>query len=175
MRAILYISLFLIPALALAAPGIPHQVHGTVKDFTSGTLNAFIDGNIVGSTSIQSDGTFGTGFNLFFISDSNNTYAGETVTFKISTAAANGSFVFQNGGLNEVAVELIVIGGTSGGIPASTTTTSSNAVGDFNGDGTIDIQDYNFLLVHWGTPQADLNGDGTTDILDFNILIANWS
>jgi len=59
--------------------------------------------------------------------------------------------------------------------PAST----SGVVGDINGDGKVDILDFNMLLVQWGMTGTDLSADldknEVVDILDFNILIIHLS
>ena len=51
--------------------------------------------------------------------------------------------------------------------------------GDANGDNRIDIEDFNILLMNWGSTirgnQGDLNYDGVVDILDFNELMKSWS
>ncbi|MHB1162973.1 MAG: chitobiase/beta-hexosaminidase C-terminal domain-containing protein [Minisyncoccota bacterium] len=67
-------------------------------------------------------------------------------------------------------------GGGGGSITTTTTTnTGSSLIGDINGDGAVDILDFNALLVQWGQSganlAADLNHDNIVDILDFNILI----
>lgn len=52
-------------------------------------------------------------------------------------------------------------------------------------DGTVDILDFNAMMVHWssvlslssaegGFTLADLNNDGVVDILDFNMLMIYW-
>jgi len=182
MRLFLLTALLIIPTLMLAAPGVPHQLHGTVKDFTGGTLNVFIDDVNVGSTSIQSDGTFGTGSNLFFVTDANGVYAGETMTFKIGNAPATGNIVFVNGGVTEVNTELVIIGGGSTSIGSTQTTTPAPTApsitivaGDLNKDGVVDTQDLNLFFSLWGDESTDLNGDGVVNALDFNILMMNWS
>ncbi len=52
-------------------------------------------------------------------------------------------------------------------------------IGDINGDGVVNILDFNALLVQWGKTgsnlSADLNHDGVVGILDFNILIIHWN
>ncbi len=45
---------------------------------------------------------------------------------------------------------------------------------DFNKDGKVDILDFNYLMVHWGSSNpgaADLDSDGDVDIFDFNLLM----
>ena len=44
--------------------------------------------------------------------------------------------------------------------------------GDFNGDGTIDVNDILHLIGAWGGPDGDLDGNGTTDVDDLLTLIA---
>lgn len=178
MRFLIFTTLFLIPALALAAPGVPHQLHGLVDGFTSGTVSVLIDGSTVASTSIAGDGTFGASGNLFFVEDPDSTYAGEAMSFKINDSAATNTLTYQNGGFNELALSVASEGGGSpgGGVSLSAPVPlESFLLGDFNKDGVVDIQDFNFLISYWGAPAADLNGDGTTDILDFTILMANWT
>jgi hypothetical protein len=50
--------------------------------------------------------------------------------------------------------------------------------GDINGDGLVDVADYNIWAANvgktgatWG--QGDLNGDGLVDVADYNIWAAN--
>ncbi len=57
---------------------------------------------------------------------------------------------------------------------------TSTVLGDINGDGSVDIQDFLLLLGLWGPCEtgncpADLDGDCTVGILDFLLLLANWS
>jgi endoglucanase Acf2 len=52
-------------------------------------------------------------------------------------------------------------------------------VGDFNGDGVLDVSDLLTLLQAWGPCndppcQTDLNGDGTTNVHDLQALLAAW-
>jgi len=183
MRLLLLTALLIIPTLMLAAPGVPHQLHGTVKDFTGGTLNVFIDDVNVGSASIQSDGTFGTGSDLLFVTDANGVYAGETMTFKIGNAPATGNIVFVNGGVTQLDTEPVIIGrDTPSGdtqtavvTPAAPTVSITVIAGDLNKDGVVDAQDLNLFFSLWGDESTDLNGDGVVNALDFNILMMNWS
>lgn len=45
-------------------------------------------------------------------------------------------------------------------------------------DGSINILDFNELIVNWGSVavgnRADMNNDGVVDVLDFNILMVYW-
>lgn len=49
---------------------------------------------------------------------------------------------------------------------------------DANNDGSINILDFNILIINWGatTPgnAADFNDDGIVDIFDFNLLMIHW-
>lgn len=57
-----------------------------------------------------------------------------------------------------------------------------STAGDMNGDGSVDIFDFNILFAVWGGGSgvgpfyagADLNRDNQVDILDFNLLMASW-
>jgi hypothetical protein len=51
--------------------------------------------------------------------------------------------------------------------------------GDINGDGIVNIFDYNIFLQHFGVTNdcqnvADLNGDCAVNIFDYNILLTNF-
>lgn len=51
--------------------------------------------------------------------------------------------------------------------------------GDANGDGKVDLMDFNILKANFGTSdatlsQGDFNGDATVDLTDFNTLKANF-
>jgi hypothetical protein len=45
---------------------------------------------------------------------------------------------------------------------------------DLNGDNTVNVEDFLFLLAAWGGPEGDVDGDGTTSIIDFLELLAQW-
>ncbi len=70
-------------------------------------------------------------------------------------------------------------GGGGGGGSVITTQNNTSVIGDINGDGVVNILDFNMLLVQWGKTgsslSADLNHDGVVGILDFNILITHWT
>lgn len=50
-------------------------------------------------------------------------------------------------------------------------------IGDFNGDGKVNIYDFSILLSNWRTTKAryDLNKDGIIHIFDLSILLSNWT
>jgi hypothetical protein len=54
--------------------------------------------------------------------------------------------------------------------------TTTNPIGDLNGDGTVNGADLTILLAAWGDGggPADLNGDGTVNGADLTVLLANW-
>jgi hypothetical protein len=59
---------------------------------------------------------------------------------------------------------------------------SAGMASDMNGDGRVDILDFNLLMASWGNKTegpfysgVDINRDGTIDILDFTLLLANFS
>jgi hypothetical protein len=56
------------------------------------------------------------------------------------------------------------------------------AAGDFNGDGTVDVEDFVTLVLNWGpcpAPAApcpgDANGDGEVGPADLIVLVTHWS
>jgi hypothetical protein len=59
-------------------------------------------------------------------------------------------------------------------------TIETGILGDTDGDGDVDVNDFLELLAAWGPCAdcdycpADFNGDCSVDVLDFLILLANW-
>ena len=55
---------------------------------------------------------------------------------------------------------------------------ASTKIGDIDGNGKIDIFDYNILLTNFGKTgtaiQGDLDGNNKVDIFDYNILLTNF-
>lgn len=62
--------------------------------------------------------------------------------------------------------------------PASSTPSATPKPGDIDGNGKVDIFDYNTLLANFGKTGTNLPGDldqnGKVDIFDYNILLANF-
>lgn len=93
--------LFAIPAIAVAAPGIPHQFYGTVN-FTNGaaldglTVDAKIGSTVVGSAN-TSNGKYGYSPSLLFVTDPDSNRAGQTVKFFVSGIDTGESAVLANG------------------------------------------------------------------------------
>jgi len=60
------------------------------------------------------------------------------------------------------------------------TTGSSVKPGDLNGDGKVDIFDYNLLVANFGKTgaagfsPADIDKNGKVDLFDYNQLVANF-
>jgi hypothetical protein len=50
-------------------------------------------------------------------------------------------------------------------------------LGDVNGDGVVNVQDFLMILAQWGTPgpEGDVNNDGIVNVEDFLIVLANWT
>ncbi len=50
---------------------------------------------------------------------------------------------------------------------------------DGNGDGKVNLFDFNSLMANWGSlgaaNKADYNGDGNVDLTDFNLLMVGWN
>jgi len=79
----------------------------------------------------------------------------------------------------------IPAGGSGGGgsyLPTATATptpSTTSQKGDANGDGKVDIFDFNSLMIHWGQAGkgviGDFDGNGVVDIFDFNLLMINWT
>lgn len=172
MRTLLLSALILTPLVSFAAPGLPHQVYGTATNTSENTLiKAFVNGVEVGSTRTNTDAAFGVTPNLFLLGDPNGTYAGSEVTFTIDGTQASQTITFANGGLTELTLSVEASTSSGGGGGGRTRTASA----DLNGDGKIDLLDFNILMARWGTSGGDLNDDDKTDLGDFNYLLANWT
>ena len=50
-------------------------------------------------------------------------------------------------------------------------------LGDVNGDGVVDVQDFLMIIAQWGTPgpEGDVNNDNIVNVEDFLIVLANWT
>lgn len=90
-----------------------------------------------------------------------------------TTASPVGKFAY---GIN---ISAPTNSGGGGGGGGSIVTTPTTLIGDINGDGVVDIKDFNLLLVQWGQTgpslSADLNHNGVVGIGDFTLLMANWT
>jgi hypothetical protein len=67
---------------------------------------------------------------------------------------------------------------TTGALSTTCIYASSKQDPDITGDGTVDIFDFNALMVGWGTSgvrSADITHDCTVGIFDFNALMVGWS
>jgi probable HAF family extracellular repeat protein len=53
---------------------------------------------------------------------------------------------------------------------------SAGLPGDVNGDGVVDLNDLNLVLVNFGqtTSEGDANGDGVVDLNDLNLVLTNF-
>lgn len=77
----------------------------------------------------------------------------------------------------------VYVGGTGVAAPASAPLSFSNGgPGDADGDGMVNIKDYNLIIGAFGSAaggatydeKADLNSDGMVNIKDYNIVIENF-
>jgi len=187
----------MIPALAFAAPGIPHQFYGTVSysngsAVLSGTVKAKIDGVVVATGSIT-NGQYGYNPNLFFVTDPDGDRTGTTISFFVNDVETGTTAVFANGGYTNLNLSISGSSSTSGGVGGgggggggvttpSTPTSQLSAADqkvDANKDNKVDVLDFNTLMVNWGKTTAnnvaDFNGDGKVDVFDFNLLMINWT
>jgi len=183
----------MIPALVLAAPGIPHQFYGTVSytdgsSISSGTVKAKIGGVVVESVAI-SNSKYGYTPDLFFVTDPDGDRTGTTISFFVNDVETGTTAVFANGGYTNLNLSISGSSSTSGGSTSpsgggsiTTTATTLSAAAqkvDANKDNKIDVLDFNTLMVNWGKTTAnniaDFNGDSKVDIFDFNMLMINWT
>ena len=181
---------FLLPALAFAQPGIPHQFYGTVE-FTNGsapaglTVEVKVDGVVVGSA-VTSSGKYGYNPSLLFAEKSEGEWSGETAEFYVdgTKATTASSVILSRGGYTRlnltVARSLAAAssGGSSGGSGSSSPSPTASSVGDMNGDAKVNKYDFALMMSNWGktgTNVADLNNDNVVNKYDFALLMARWS
>lgn len=116
--------------------------------------------------------------NLASVSESDIAYVDQAkaadgkVTFKLGVDTAKFGEKFT-----------VYVGGTGVAAPKSAALSfSAGGPGDADGDGMVNIKDYNIIIGAFGTisggegfdDKADLNGDGMVNILDYNTVIENF-
>lgn len=110
------VTVFLLPSLALAAPGLPHQFYGAVN-FSNGpppdgiALEARIGSSLVTST-VTKDGTYGFNPSLFFVTDPDGDRSGQTITFFVGGIDSGVSQTFVNGGYTKKDLDVQAAMGT---------------------------------------------------------------
>ncbi|HUD20013.1 MAG TPA: dockerin type I domain-containing protein [Patescibacteria group bacterium] len=88
-----------------------------------------------------------------------------------------GTFTELSGVLHDARIHFFKISLNPSPTPTPTPTPKP---GDLNGDGKVDIFDYNLLVTNFGKTgtarfsPADINGDGKVDIFDYNVLVGNF-
>ena len=169
--------LLVVPGIALAQPGIPHQFYGTVS-YESGTTPdglvveaKVISGTVVGS-SVTKSGEYGINPSLLFASKTEGEWSGETVTFFVDGTDTGESFALVKGGYTNL--NLTVPGAAPGTVTTSTQTSTSGSGGGSNPPPTLtDIPPAVTSLTE-AQKVYDTNGDNAIDVLDFNSLIVHW-
>lgn len=117
--------------------------------------------------------------NLASVSESDIAYVDQAkaadgkVTFKLGVDTAKFGEKFT-----------VYVGGTGVAAPKSAALSfSAGGPGDADGDGKVNIKDYNIIIKAFNTvsgatgfdERADLNGDGKVNIQDYNIVIKNFN
>ncbi len=129
-------------------------------------------GNLYGTTSSGGTAGGGTVFKL-------NAASGYALSTLVNFAGANGQS--PQAGLAMDAVGDIFGTTNDGGANGDGTVfelLANHIPGDINGDGLVDVADYNIWAANVGRTgatwsQGDLNGDGLVDVADYNIWAAN--
>ena len=172
--------LLVVPGIALAQPGIPHQFYGTVS-YESGTTPdglvveaKVISGTVVGS-SVTKSVEYGINPSLLFASKTEGEWSGETVTFFVDGTDTGESFALVKGGYTNL--NLTVPGAAPGTVTTSGGSPSTSS-GSSSGGGTppptlTDIPPAVTSLTE-AQKVYDTNGDNAIDVLDFNSLIVHW-
>ncbi len=193
---IIIVALFMV----MAAPAYAYEITGTLS---TGVAPATPTGLTVLSP-VQGDTSITikwnpvaniSGYNLYRITGAVPSVfvASTTVTNYVDTGLSDGNYSYQvESYLGTLTSEksatsaLVTIdttapstggsgGGGGGGGSVITTQNNTSVIGDINGDGKVNILDFNALLVQWGKTgtnlSADLNHDDVVNILDFNMFI----
>jgi len=67
--------------------------------------------------------------------------------------------------------------GAGGSVSDSVIVNVARKIGDFNGDGFVNMIDFGMLARNWGLdyPPCDVNGDHIVNMIDFGALARNWT
>ena len=168
----------MIPALVLAAPGIPHQFYGTVSysngsAVLSGTVKAKIDGVVVATGSIT-NGQYGYNPNLFFVTDPDGDRTGTTISFFVNDVETGATAVFANGGYNNLNLSISGSSSTSNGSASTSGGGSTTSSGGGGAGGAVTTTTTVTTTLSAVAQKVDANKDGKIDVLDFNTLMVNW-
>ena len=124
--------LFIMSAVVLAAPGVPHQFYGTVTvNGVSAPNNLFIEAKIGTSvyTTVTKDGKYGYD-PIFYVEDPNANRQGAKVEFFVEGVKA-GQFTFDNGKVTKLDLSASGVD-----LPGSTTPPAGGGGGGAGGAGT---------------------------------------
>jgi len=99
-KIVLVFGLLLIPGLALAVPGIPHQFYGQVSFSNGPAPDGLVVEARIGSVTVATTTTLNGKYGyspLFFVTDPDNDRAGKTITFLVNGIDTGLSATFENG------------------------------------------------------------------------------
>lgn len=136
-----------IPSIALATPGTPHQFYGTVQ-YTNGavsdgvTVEAKIGSIVVGSSDTK-DGKYGynltqplvkdSDYNLLLAIDPDGNRTGQTIRFYVGSVDTGQTAVFANAALTQFNLNVPITLTTTPTPPAPTPPTNNNTGGGSSG------------------------------------------
>lgn len=168
----------MIPALVLAAPGIPHQFYGTVSysngsAVLSGTVKAKIDGVVVATGSIT-NGQYGYNPNLFFVTDPDSNRVGKIIMFFVNDVDTGATAVFANGGYTNLNLSISGSSSTSNGSTSTSGGSTTSGGGGGGGGSAVAITTTIPTTLSAAAQKVDANKDNKIDVLDFNTLMVNW-
>jgi len=168
----------MIPALVLAAPGIPHQFYGTVSytdgsSISSGTVKAKIGGVVVESVAI-SNSKYGYTPDLFFVTDPDGDRTGTTISFFVNDVETGTTAVFANGGYTNLNLSISGSSSTSGGSTSTSGGSTTSGGGGGGGGSAVAITTTIPTTLSAAAQKVDANKDNKIDVLDFNTLMVNW-
>lgn len=181
----------IVPAIASAIPGIPHQFYGTVK-FADGSApdGTVVEAKIGDITVVSTQTKYGKyGYNdsgLFYV-DNPNSSTEKTIQFFVDEVNTGKTAVFEAGKIenlnltldtdiptdNDPGVQTNDPPADSGNTEASggnvtapvveTTSTNAVIVGDVNGNSKVDKYDFALMMMAWGQTGSGLSADLNED------------
>jgi len=112
-----FFILFSLSILAAGFPGTPHQFYGIVSidgvTATGGTITVERMGEVIATTVIQSDGTYGYNPHAFFVEDIGYNLHGKEIIFYVQGIEAT-PFIFENGLLTRLDLGVLGYSGFCG-------------------------------------------------------------
>lgn len=115
-------------------------------------------------------------------SNQSHTYASAgnyTISLTVTDLNGSGLSSTYTSNVSVAPAPVAVSGGGGGGGGGSWYAPVVKLIGDFTGDGLVNLNDFGIMMMQWGMKGlsliSDINNDKVVDIIDFNQLLVNWT